>query len=135
MKPKEKTRNVAFIFVGVIGLLGVRFYSGPLETLVHSHGANLTFSFGAYFILKFIKLPLIENKYMNGAYTFMGVSAQEIAQAFGRYPGIFDPLDFIANAFGICVAMIVDYLLTRGFTLSIQKVLCSNDERNGTEGT
>ena len=111
MDPKEKKRNVILILVVLSGLLLVRFYTGPMEIFVHSHGANITFSFGAYFILKFIKLPLNNHRIVNGAYTFLGVSAQEIAQAFGQYPGVFDPLDFLANASGILIAMIMDTFL------------------------
>jgi len=109
----EKTRNVLFILLGVTGLLGVQFYRGPFEILIHSHGANLTFSFGAYFLLKFLKLPLNDQKVITGAYTFLGVSAQEVAQGVGRYPGIFDPLDFLANALGICLGILVDSLISR----------------------
>jgi len=45
---------------------------------------------------------------MNAAYALLGVSAQEVAQRVGLYPGTYDPLDFLLNAVGIGLALSVD---------------------------
>ena len=104
----SQKKSLVCIAIGVVGLLFCRHYSGPAAGILHSHGANVAFSFGAYFILRLFRLPLIERKSINAAYTLVGVSAQEVAQALNLYPGTFDPFDFLANAVGICGAWVVD---------------------------
>jgi hypothetical protein len=113
MTTGEKTQNLLCVAMGVAGLLFSRTYSGPMAAILHGYGANVTFSFGAYFILKFFRLPLKKKMHMNAAYTLIGVSAQEVAQAMALYPGTFDALDFLANAVGIGVAWGVDVWLSK----------------------
>jgi len=108
MNISGRTRNLFYIGIGIGGLLFSRYYSGPMEDFTHSYGANVTFSFFAYFLLKFFRLPLRDSKYMNAAYALLGVSAQEVAQRVGLYPGTYDPLDFLLNAVGIGLALSVD---------------------------
>lgn len=111
----QKTKKLICIAIGVAGLLFCGQYAGPGAGFLHSHGANVTFSFGAYFILSLCRLPLIERKPINAAYTFLGVSVQEVAQGLELYPGIFDPLDFLANAVGVCCAWVADVWVLREF--------------------
>lgn len=105
---RQKARDLLCIAAGVAGLLISRHYSGPGAILLHSHGANVTFSFGAYFILKLWQIPLLERRPALAMYTFLGVSAQEVAQALSLYPGTYDALDFPANAAGIALAWAAD---------------------------
>jgi len=100
----DKLRNLAGVALGVLGLLLCRHYTGPGAALLHAHGANLTFSFGAFYILKLTRLPRVERGRVCAAYALTGVCAQEIAQGLSLYPGVFDPLDFVANAAGIALA-------------------------------
>lgn len=113
MDTKEKIHNLFYIIIGVGGLLFSRHYLGPLEEFFHNYGANIAFSFGAYFLIKFLKLPFREYKYITAIYTFGGVSIQEIAQSIELYPGTYDPLDFLANTAGIVIALCVDILSSR----------------------
>jgi hypothetical protein len=113
MAASQKTRRLICIAISVAGLLFSRHYSGPAAEILHSHGANVTFSFGMYFILGLCKLPLIERKSINAAYALLGVSVQEGAQALNLYPGVFDPLDFLANAVGICAAWMIDVWMSK----------------------
>lgn len=66
----KKVRNLFYVGIGVAELLFSRHYSGPIKDYFHSYGANISFSYAAYFLLKFFRLPLIDNKYkyMNAAY-------------------------------------------------------------------
>ena len=113
---QQKTRNLICIAAGVAGLLISRHYSGPGAILLHSHGANVTFSFGAYFILKLWQIPLLERRPALAVYTFLGVSAQEVTQALSLYPGTYDVLDFPANAAGIAAAWVIDTWTTPSAT-------------------
>ncbi|MFC1526105.1 hypothetical protein ACFL6X_04755 [Candidatus Latescibacterota bacterium] len=110
---RQKVTCLIGVAVGVLGLLLCRHYAGPASDLIHSHGANVTFSFGAYFILKLCRLPLADRRPVCAAYALLGVSAQEVAQGLSLYPGIFDPLDFLANAAGIGAAWAVDLVQDR----------------------
>lgn len=105
---RQKARTFPCIAAGVAGLLISRHYSGPGSAILHSHGANVAFSFGAYFILKLWKLPLGERRPAIAGYAFAGVSAQEAAQGLSLYPGVFDPLDLLANAADVAFAWAVD---------------------------
>ena len=113
MDSGEKIRNLLLTGIGVGGLLFCRHYYGPMGDIFHSYGANITFSFGAYFIFKFFRLPPTDKKYMNAAYTLSGVSATEIAQGIGFYRGTYDPLDFFVNAAGIALALGIDIIISR----------------------
>ena len=61
----------------------------------------------------YTKQQMIDKKYMNAFYTLIGVSAQEVAQALSLYPGTFDPFDFLANAIGVSIAVLVDHLVSQ----------------------
>jgi hypothetical protein len=113
----SKARNLIFVGIGIIGLLFSRHYSGPFENMISSFGANITFSFGAYFILKLSKLRLFNNKFINGGVIFLGVSLQEIAQGLHVCSGTYDPLDFLFNTIGISIAIFIDMLITRKSTI------------------
>ncbi|MBT4496158.1 MAG: hypothetical protein HOC74_00465 [Gemmatimonadetes bacterium] len=115
MTGNQKTRCLIGVAIGVAGLLFSRHYSGSGAELIHSHGANVTFSFGAYYMLRLCRLPRIEIRRVNAAYALFGVSAQEAAQALGLYPGTFDPIDFAANTAGIAIAWAVDAWVSKRF--------------------
>jgi hypothetical protein len=102
-----------WIGVGIGGLLFSRHYSGAGADLLHAYGANVSFSFAAYFMLRFFNLPPRDNRIATAAYAFLAVSAQEIGQAWRLYPGVFDALDFLLNALGICLALGVDMVRLR----------------------
>jgi len=109
----EKAWRILCIATGVGGLLFSRHYSGFGADFLHAHGANISFSFAAYFLLRFFNLPPKRNRFSAAAYAIAGVSAQEGAQAVGLYPGIFDGLDFLFNAAGISLALGLDILRSK----------------------
>ncbi len=106
-----------FIAIWILGLLFSKYYSGlpddfptpfnSIKTIVSSFGANVSFSFTMYFVMKFFDLPFIKNKFVNGFYAFLFVSLQEITQWIDLYPWTFDKLDFIFNAMWVCFAMLL----------------------------
>ena len=106
----EKAWRILWIAVGVGGLLFSKHYSGSGADFFHAHGANFSFSFAAYFLLRSLDLPPKGNRYAAAVYALVGVFAQEVAQAFGAYPGIFDGLDFLFNFAGIGLALGFDIL-------------------------
>ena len=57
------------------------------------------------------RIPDIDRMSTNAVYALVFTGAQEMAQFIGLNPGIFDPLDFLANGVVILVAMAIDYLI------------------------
>ena len=101
---QERTRNVVLIGVGVAGLLLSRHATGPLADFAQRHGANLSFSFAAFFLVRFFPLPGNRRSWVTALYTLAGVWAQELAQHLGLYAGTFDPRDFLFDALGVLIA-------------------------------
>jgi hypothetical protein len=95
--------------VGVAGLLASRHLEGPAKEFLRAHGANVSFSFGAVFLISLFRFPLpaLNRPVAWAALAFVGVSAQEIAQGLGLYPGCFDPWDFLYNAIGAAAGLAV----------------------------
>lgn len=111
---RERKRNVVLILVGVAGLVASHHATGALAPFAHAHGANLTFSFAAFFLVRFLKLPGNVSPAATAAYTFAGVATQELAQAVGLYPGWFDPYDLLFDAIGVALAWIAHRVIPCG---------------------
>lgn len=111
---RERNRNVVLILVGVAGLLASHHATGAWAPFAHAHGANLTFSFAAFFLVRFLQLPGNSNAAVTAAYTFAGVAVQEFAQALGLYPGWFDPYDLLFDAIGVTLAWIAHRVVPCG---------------------
>jgi hypothetical protein len=97
---------------GVVGLLLSRHAIGPFTDLAHRHGANLSFSFAAFFLLRMFPLPGNTHSWATALYTLAALSAQELAQRLGLHPGTFDPRDFLFDAIGVLVAWAVHQVAT-----------------------
>jgi hypothetical protein len=111
MKPENRIRNIALLAISVVGILLVSFYSGTFSAFVQAYGANVFFGLGMYFLLQLFKIPDIDRMSTNAVYALVFTGAQEMAQFIGLNPGVFDPLDFLANGVGILLAMAIDYLI------------------------
>lgn len=104
----EKAWRILCIAIGVGCLLFRRHYSGVGAGYLSAQGANISLPFAAYFLLRFFNLPPKDDRFAVAVYTYAGVSAQEVAQVAGLYPGTFDWLDFLFNASGIGLALDFD---------------------------
>jgi hypothetical protein len=109
MKPAHRVRIIVLMAISVVGILLVSFYSGRFSLFVQAFGANAFFGFGMYFLVQLFKIPDIERTTTNAVYALVFTGAQEMAQFVGVSPGVFDPWDFVANGFGILLAMGVNY--------------------------
>jgi peptidoglycan/LPS O-acetylase OafA/YrhL len=110
----EKTvRNTAFVLLGVGGLLLKGIYAGPLEAAVHSWAGNVSVSFAVYF-LGLIALGRRRHARLFAALLALAaVTAFEATDGFGVMTNVYDPLDYLANAVGIGLAIAVDLLTDR----------------------
>ncbi len=105
---KLKGRNVLFVLLGVAALVIVRHYSGPFVEIVHSYGGNVSASFAVYFILRNLALNRMYGRLLSATAALLVVCLFEVTDGFGVMTNVYDPLDVVANALGIGLALAVD---------------------------
>jgi len=106
-----KVRNVLFVLLGVALLVSKRWYSGPLEEIVHAYLGNLSVSFAIYFLFMNLEFPPRFKGVFAAACALTVVELFEAFDGFGLMSNTFDPIDFLANAVGIAVAFLTDIKL------------------------
>jgi len=105
--------------VGVAALILKQHYAGPGEESVHSYGGNISASFAVYFV--FLQLP-VPPAFRKAAAAGLALGVVELFEAFdgfGMMVNTHDPFDFIANALGVALALVVDGALR--FRFQVQK--------------
>ena len=110
MTLSEKGRNVLFVVLGVAALVLKRSYAGPFAEGVHSWGGNLGVSFALYFLAAIPASRLRLGKLASAAIALLTVEAFEATNGFGVMTNVYDPLDFLANAAGVGLALAIDTL-------------------------
>jgi hypothetical protein len=106
---RARARSVVFILLGIGGLLLVFQYSGPSFNLVHSYGGNLTASFAFYFIVTPAVARVRESRVVSGLIALLVAEAFEATDGFfGLMTNVYDPLDYLVNALGVGLAVLVD---------------------------
>lgn len=108
-----KGRNLLFIFIGVAGLLAKPHYSGPGADLVRSYLGNLSVSFAVYFDARLISWPSRREVILSAGTALAVVEAFELTDGFGVMSNVYDPVDLLANAAGIGLAVVIDAATSR----------------------
>jgi len=108
-----KTRNTGFALLGAAGLILVKWYDGFYYEIVHSYGGNLCASFAVYFIVRLLSTNGRLNRIASAAIALLIVDLFEATNGFGVMANTYDPIDFIANAIGIALAVVVDLITSR----------------------
>jgi hypothetical protein len=106
-------RNVLFVLAAIVVFLMKAHYHGPLSRIFHDYGGNFVVSFAVYFI---VAIALIDRPYgrsIAALATLLVVESFELADGYGIMSNVFDPLDLLANAAGIGLALAVDWLARR----------------------
>jgi hypothetical protein len=107
-----KLRRLLWILVGIAVLLLKQHYAGPLDGIVHAYAGNFFVSFAVYFLFANLEFPLINRRILAVALAFAVVQLFEAFDGFGVMSNTYDPIDFLANAGGIALALWVDTKLT-----------------------
>jgi hypothetical protein len=109
-KPQPVRRNVLFVLAAMAFFLMKPYYHGPLSDIFHDYGGNFTASFAVYFIVAIGLRGRVSWKPAAALSALLVVEAFEITDGFGIMSNVFDPLDLLANAAGIGLALAVDRL-------------------------
>ena len=106
-----KLRNVLCVLIGVAALVLKKHYAGPGEQLVHNYGGNIAASFAVYFVFLQLPIPTVLKKPVAAGLALALVELFEAFDGFGVMTNTYDPFDFVANALGVGLALVVDTTL------------------------
>lgn len=113
MFPRWTLRNVSCSLLGAVALVLKSAYRGPLRETVYAHGGNVFVSFALYFVAVNATAKLPYGRLLAASGTLLAVEAFEATDGFGIMANTYDPLDFVANALGVALAVVVDLLSSR----------------------
>ena len=101
-------RNTIFVLLGTAGLVLKSWFSGCLPDFVLNYAGNLCVSFAVYFIVRLASAKMRFNRVIIAITALLIVELFEATNGFGVMANTYDRLDFIANALGIALAIVVD---------------------------
>jgi len=108
-----RVRNAVLAVLGAAGLVMKAGYAGPQGELVHSYGGNVAASFAVYFVVANPCSRLRPRSLVTAVVALTVVSLFEAMDGFGVMANTYDPADYVANAVGVGVALLVDWVLSR----------------------
>lgn len=101
-------RNVALAVLGAAVLVFKPAYHGPFEDALNAYAGNVAVSFALYFAAINATSSYGRPRLIAAALTLLAVELFEITNGFGVLENVYDPADFIANAAGVGLAVLVD---------------------------
>ena len=93
-------------------LVLVPAYDGPLADVVGAYGGNMAVSFALYFAALSATAKQRRPRLLAALLTLLAVELFEATDGFGVMANTFDPMDFVANAVGVGLAVLVDVVTT-----------------------
>jgi hypothetical protein len=106
-------RNVGLVMAGVAVLVLGPAYDGPFDEAFQAHSGNVAVSFALYFVALNATLRLRWPRLLAACLTLLAVELFEATDGFGVMANTYDPVDFVANAIGVGLAVLVDLGTTR----------------------
>lgn len=104
---------MAFAVLGAAALVLKPAYHGSFEGVVHSYAGNFSVSFALYFAAINATERYRRPRLAAAAMTLVTVEAFELSNGFGVMANVFEPVDLLANAVGIVVAVLADVATAR----------------------
>lgn len=101
-------RNTIFVLLGIAGLVLKSWFSDYLPDFVLNYAGNLCISFAVYFIVRLASAKMRFNRVIIAIIALLIVELFEATNGFGVMSNTYDRLDFLANALGITLAIVVD---------------------------
>ena len=110
-KTTPKARNVLFVLLGVAALVLKRHYSGPFVEVIFSYSGNVSASFAVYFVVRNLTSGWRYGRLVTAGIALLVVELFEATNGFGVMTNVYDPVDFVANAVGVVLALVLDTLV------------------------
>ncbi len=111
MAKTSKARNVFFVLLGVAALVLKRHYFGPFVEIIHGYGGNVSASFAVYFVVRILTSGWRYGMLVTVGIALLVVELFEATNGFGVMTNVYDPVDFVANAVGVGLALGLDVLV------------------------
>ena len=102
-----RARNTVFILLGATALVLKSQYTGPFSEVVFCYLGNLSASFAVYFLVRIAIVGRL-NRAASSIIALLTVELFEATNGFGVMTNIYDPLDYVANALAVVLAVTVD---------------------------
>lgn len=109
-KATSKACNVFFVLLGVAALVLKRHYSGPFVEIIHSYSGNVSASFSVYFLVRILTSDRRCGRLTAASIALLVVALFEATNGFGVMTNVYDSVDFMANAVGVVLALVLDTL-------------------------
>ncbi len=113
MSRSNTIRYTIFVLLGTAGLVLKSWFSDCLPNFVLNYAGNLCVSFAVYFIVRLASANLRFNRVIIAITALLIVELFEATNGFGVMSNTYDRLDFLANALGISLAIVVDVTTER----------------------
>ncbi|MCZ7652964.1 MAG: hypothetical protein M5U13_18045 [Thermoanaerobaculia bacterium] len=113
MPNRTRIRNVGLAVLGATALAFKHAYRGPFAGAVLAWGGNVAAAFALYFAAIHATARCRHPRLAAAAATLLAVEAFELTNGFGVMANVYDPLDLVANAAGVGLAVLVDLLTAR----------------------
>lgn len=117
MAKTSKAWYIIFVLLGVVALVLKRHYACLYGDVVYCYGGNVSASFAVYFMVRISTLGWRYGRLVTTSIVLLVVELFEVTNGFGVMTNVYDPADFVANALGVGLALLLDTLLG-----SMQKV-------------
>jgi len=104
----QAKRYVFFILLGIAAFVLKPYYHGPLAQVLSNYGGNFAVSFAVYFLVAIVAARLDWGKLATAVSALLIVEAFEVTNGYGIMSNVYDPLDLVANAAGVGIALAVD---------------------------
>ena len=98
--------------LGAAVLVLVPTYDGPFADVLAAHGGNVAVSFALYFAVLNASARYRRPRLLAASITLLAVELFEATDGYGVMANTFDRIDFLANAAGVGLAVIVDLATT-----------------------
>ena len=114
-----RAQNVIFVLIGVAGLLLKSWFSESIPDFAFSYLGNISVSFAVYFIVRLAARDKL-NRILSALVALSIVEVFEATNGFGIMTNVYDHLDYVANALGVALAIVVDVFSSRVLRIDLK---------------
>ena len=105
---RTRARDLLLALSGALALVAKSRLAEFGGEVVQSYGGNFAASFAVFFVLKLPGIPGRFRPAVAAALALLATELFEVTNGFGVMSNTYDPGDYIANAVGVGLAVVVD---------------------------